>query len=59
MTDDLADIFYGFWWLMFPMAWFLLAGWRSWLRELNRRQAMDLAKAYADAGKAPPAGLSL
>ena len=37
MWDFLAQ----YWWLMFPLAWFVGAGWNSWLN--YRRQRATIA----------------
>jgi len=46
-----------FWWLVFPLAWFIGAGWNSLLNYRRQRATIDLIKSYADAGKEPPAEL--
>ena len=46
-----------YWWLMFPLAWFVGAGWNSWLNYRRQRATIELVKSYADAGKEPPAEL--
>jgi hypothetical protein len=46
--------FFGFWWLIFPLGWFVIAGWMSWLSYLRRKQELDLLHRYAEQGKEPP-----
>jgi hypothetical protein len=53
----MEDLFRSYWWLLFPMAWFIIVGWRAWLRHLRRRDTVDLIKSYAASGKDIPAGL--
>ena len=53
----MEDLFRSYWWLLFPLAWFVIAGWRAWLRHQSRRDVVDLVKSYAASGKEIPAGL--
>lgn len=48
------DIFRQFWWLLFPLSWFVVAAWRSWLSYRANREALDLMKTYVAAGREPP-----
>lgn len=50
----MEDLFRNFWWLMFPMAWFIVEGWNSWLKYQARRDALKLIQAYAEKGQTPP-----
>jgi hypothetical protein len=50
----MEDVFYRYWWLLFPLAWFVLSGWKSWLRHQRRRDELDLMRTYAAHGKTPP-----
>jgi hypothetical protein len=50
--------FFGFWWLLFPLGWFLAAGFQSWLSYLRRKQELDLLKHYVAQGKDPPPELT-
>ena len=45
------------WWLVFPLSWFIFAGWDSFLNYKRTQAKVDLLKSYAKAGKEPPAGL--
>ena len=54
----MEDLFRDFWWLLFPVAWFIIAGWQAWLGHLRRRDAQALVRDYAVRGEAPPAELS-
>lgn len=53
----MADIFQDYWWLIFPLFWFLAAGWRSFMRYKRTQSKIDLLKTYAASGKEPPAEL--
>ncbi len=54
----MEDLFYHFWWLLFPAAWLVMGMWRSWLRYQNQRAHLELMRAYAAQGKTPPEGLA-
>ncbi|MET3665682.1 hypothetical protein [Caulobacter sp. 1776] len=48
------DIFRQFWWLIFPLSWFVFGAWQSWLSYRANRETLDLIKTYAAAGREPP-----
>lgn len=52
-----AEFFASYWWLLFPLAWFLAAGWQSFMRYKRAQSKIELLKAYAASGKEPPAEL--
>jgi hypothetical protein len=51
------ELFEGYWWLMFPLCWFVVGVWRNWLAYRAEREAMDVLAAYARNGREPPAEL--
>ena len=53
----MEDLFYRFWWLIFPLGWFVAAGFSSLLNYRRQRDMLDLLKRYADKGQEPPAEL--
>ncbi|MDF1767446.1 hypothetical protein [Maricaulis sp.] len=53
----MAEIFDDYWWLLFPLAFFLAAGWGSFMRYKRTQAKIDLLKTYAASGKEPPADL--
>ncbi|WP_297734866.1 hypothetical protein [uncultured Maricaulis sp.] len=53
----MAEIFEEYWWLLFPLGFFLAAGWGSFMRYKRTQAKIDLLKTYAAAGKEPPADL--
>ena len=53
----MEELFRSYWWLMFPLGWMVFGAFRSWLADRARRDAMDLLKSYAEAGREPPAAL--
>lgn len=50
----MEDLFRSYWWLLFPLGWFVAAGWSSWLRYRRQRDTLDLVRRYADKGEQPP-----
>ena len=53
----MEDLFRSYWWLLFPLAWFVVGGWQSWLNYRKHRDTLDIIKSYAASGKEVPAGL--
>jgi len=53
----MEDLFRSYWWLLFPLAWFIVGGWQSWLNYRKHRDNLDVIRRYADSGKEIPAGL--
>lgn len=53
----MEDLFRSYWWLLFPLGWFIAGGFTSWLNYRRQRDAIGIIKSYADAGKEPPAEL--
>jgi hypothetical protein len=43
----MSDLFAAYWWLLFPVAFFLAGLWRSWLSFLTRRQELEIAQLRA------------
>lgn len=50
----MQDMFRQFWWLIFPLSWFVFAAYQSWLAYRANRDTLDLIKTYAQAGREPP-----
>lgn len=50
----MLSLFRDFWWLVFPLGWFLIAAWRAWLDYKARRDVLDLIETYTKAGREPP-----
>ena len=53
----MEDLFRSYWWLLFPLGWFIASGFTSWLNYRRQRDAIELMRRYADSGKEPPAEL--
>ena len=55
--DSFGEVFESFWWLLFPLAFFVAGGWSSFMRYKRAQAKIELLKTYAAAGKEPPADL--
>jgi hypothetical protein len=43
----MSYFFAAYWWLLFPLAFFVAGMWRSWLRFLTHRQELEIAQLRA------------
>jgi amino acid permease len=50
----MEEMFRQFWWLIFPLSWFVFGAYQSWLSYRANRDTLDLIKTYAQAGREPP-----
>jgi hypothetical protein len=50
----MEDLFRQYWWLIFPLSWFVFGAYQSWLSYKANRDTLDLIKSYAQAGREPP-----
>lgn len=50
----MQDMFRQFWWLIFPLSWFVFGAYQSWLSYKANRDTLDLIKTYAQSGREPP-----
>lgn len=48
------DIFRSYWWLLFPLGFFVFGAFDRWLSYKRSRDHLDLLKSYASQGKDPP-----
>lgn len=53
----MEDLFRSYWWLLFPMAWFVFGGFSSFLNYRRQKDTLDLIKTYAAKGQEPPEAL--
>lgn len=53
----MEDLFRSFWWLLFPLAWFVFGGFSSFLNYRRQKDALKLIQTYAERGQEPPAAL--
>ena len=49
----MRDLFYSFWWLIFPLMGFGFAAFGMWMSYLRERHRLELMKTYAQQGKDP------
>jgi len=50
----LEDLFRSYWWLLFPIGYFIYAAFDQYMRYRRHRDTLDLIKTYADQGRDPP-----
>lgn len=53
----MEDLFRSYWWLMFPLAWFVSSGFSSLLNYRRQRDTLKLIQTYAEKGQEPPEAL--
>lgn len=53
----MEELFYDFWWLLFPIGWMVCAAVGAIMNEGRRREAMKLVATYQANGKEPPVEL--
>ena len=53
----MEDLFRSYWWLLFPMAWFVTGAWSSFLNYRRQKEALNLLRTYAEKGQEPPEAL--
>ncbi|MEO1039444.1 MAG: hypothetical protein AAFX09_07845 [Pseudomonadota bacterium] len=54
MDNDFVSLFSSYWWLLFPLAFFIAAGWSSFMRYKRTQAKIELLKSYAASGQEPP-----
>ena len=50
----MEDIFRSYWWLLFPIGFFVFGAWDRWLAYQRSKDQLELLKSYAAQGKEPP-----
>ncbi|MBN8528100.1 MAG: hypothetical protein J0M36_02550 [Caulobacterales bacterium] len=53
----MEDLFREYWWLLFPLAWFVSSGVSSFLNYRRQRETLNLLRTYAEKGQEPPEAL--
>ncbi|CAN5415457.1 hypothetical protein BH09PSE1_BH09PSE1_15480 [soil metagenome] len=53
----MEDLFRSYWWLIFPMSWFVFGAFGSLMNYFRHRDVLKTIKSYADQGKEPPEAL--
>jgi hypothetical protein len=56
-VTTMEDLFRSYWWLLFPLAWFVSSGFSSFLNYRRQKDTLKLIQAYAEKGQEPPAAL--
>ena len=57
IATTFSDFLFAYWWLLFPLGFFIAWGFGSFMRYKRAQSKIDLLKTYAAAGKEPPADL--
>ena len=53
----MEDLFRSYWWLLFPLAWFVSSGFSSFLNYRRQKDTLRLIQTYAEKGQEPPEAL--
>jgi hypothetical protein len=53
----MVDLFYKFWWLIFPVGYMLMGVFNSFLGYRRQKDAVSLLRTYAEKGQEPPEAL--
>jgi len=53
----MEDLFRSYWWLLFPLSFFVMQGWSSFMNYKRDKAKIELLRTYAASGKEPPADL--
>jgi hypothetical protein len=56
-VKTMEDLFRSYWWLLFPLAWFVSIGFSSLLNYRRQRATLKLIETYAQKGEQPPEAL--
>lgn len=48
------DLFRSYWWLLFPVGFFIFGAWDRWLIYQRSRDHLELLRTYTEQGKEPP-----
>lgn len=53
----MEDLFRSYWWLLFPLGFFIASAFDQVMRYQRHRDTLNLIKSYTDQGKEPPPAL--
>lgn len=53
----MEDLFRSYWWLLFPLGWFVTSTFSSFLNYRRQRETLRMIRAYAERGQEPPEAL--
>ncbi|WP_333590276.1 hypothetical protein [Brevundimonas sp.] len=56
-NKTMEDLFRSYWWLLFPMAWFVTGAVSSFLNYRRQKETLSLLRTYAEKGQEPPEAL--
>ena len=56
-VNEMEDLFRSYWWLIFPLSWFVFGGFTSFLNYRRQKDTLKLIQTYAERGQEPPAAL--
>ena len=48
------DFFSSYWWLLFPLGFFVFGAWDRWLSYQRSKDRLELLRSYTSQGKDPP-----
>jgi len=50
----MEDFFSSYWWLLFPLGFFIFGAWDRWLAYKRSQDRLELLRSYTNQGKDPP-----
>src|SRR3954452_11805539 len=50
----MESFFFSFWWLLFPIGFFIFGAWDRWLAYQRSKDRLELLRTYTAQGKDPP-----
>lgn len=50
----MEDLFRSYWWLLFPLGFFIFGAWDRWLAYRRSQDRLDLLRSYTSQGRDPP-----
>lgn len=53
----MVELFQGYWWLLFPLGWFIFGGFNAMVNYYRQKNVLKIIKTYADRGEQPPESL--
>src|SRR5436190_21000478 len=53
-ASAMESFFFSFWWLLFPLGFFIFGAWDRWLSYQRSRDRLELLRTYTAQGKDPP-----
>ena len=53
----MEDLFRSYWWLLFPLGWFVSVAFTSFLNYRRQKDTLRLIQTYVEKGQEPPAAL--